>query len=249
MIWWLCSDLRAKYCYSKVQLYAHAIKAYWEQKHLLPLPGIESQHLGCQATSLYQICTLGWNKCWYLSLILYHWQSVSTLVLGDTSLLSGILISNYSYSGRYGHSHTNVNHKTFSNNSRLNVETDTGNDLQTTIYMVPSYMVSDPENPYYFNLLLKCHCQLQSHFSHLFNKNSLLCPFLICNRKLTCSFCTKSLLCTLNYWAHCLIWGGVVFWTSWATHLFTLDKKELQHSNIIHASTPSSTKLVTTLLK
>jgi len=68
-------------------------------------------------------------------------------VLSDTSPLSGILISNYSYSGRCGHSHTNVNHKMFSSNSRLSFEMDTGNYLQTTINMVPSYMVSDTEYP------------------------------------------------------------------------------------------------------
>lgn len=134
-------------------------------------------------------------------------------MLGDTSPLSGTLISNYSYSSRCGHSHTNVNHKTFSNNSRPSVQMDTGNYLQTTINMVPSYMKSYPENPYYFKLLLICHCQHQSHFSHLFHQNSLLHPFLICNRKLTRSFCTKILLCTLKYWTHCPIWGGFLFWT------------------------------------
>lgn len=112
-------------------------------------------------------------------------------MLGYTSSHSSTLILNYSYSSRCGHSHTNVNHKMFSNNSRLSVQMDTGNYLQTTINMVPSYMVSDPENPYYFKLLLICHCQHQSHFSHLFYQNSLLHPFLICNRKLTRSFCTK----------------------------------------------------------
>jgi len=157
---------------------------------------MESNHnLGCPVTSLYQICILSWK----LTLILYHWLSAYTLVLGDTNPLSGILISNYSYSGRYDHSHTNVNHKMFSNNSRLKVEMDTGNYFQTTTNIVPSYMVSDPENPYYFKLLLIRNCQHQSHFSHLFNQNSLLHPFLICNRKLTHSFCTKILLCTLKY--------------------------------------------------
>ena len=170
-------------------------------------------------------------------------------MLDNTSQHSGIFISNYSYSGTCSHGHTNVNHKTFSNNSRMSVEMDTGNYLQTTTNMVPSYMVSDPENPYYFKLLLICHCQHQSHFSHLFNQNSLLHPVLICNRKLTCSFCTKILLCNLKYWTHCLIWVGFLFWTPWATNHFTPDKKELQHSNIIHATTTYATKPVTTLLK